>query len=71
MKIRCCKLDHEWGVNSVSVIESWCQSTSVSANGGLSRGNGSAVGSGFVFHVDWKTEGNDDLSGTGIDFIVL
>lgn len=31
-------------------------------NGGLSRGKGSAVGSGLDFHFCWKVEGRESVS---------
>ena len=51
-----------WGVNSASVMLSWCQSIAVSWKGGLSRGKGSAVGSGLDFQVAWKVEGWEERS---------
>lgn len=53
------------GENWSSVMESWCQSTSVSWKGGLSRGKGRAVGSGLLTHLDWKFAGRDSVSMTG------
>lgn len=50
------------GVNWSSVMESWCQSTEVSGNGGLSRGKGRASGSGLDVHLDWKIEGRESSS---------